>query len=132
MGLNPYPSEAEKPSRLAEAIEARQSRWQSGHIAVVIRPIGEQAPRLTVGDGGSAASFQFADDTFSVAGDVQYTAERADGEPLPGWLSFDPATRTFRVTEPSRAEPVRLRVRAENSSGVYARDHFTLKPGDAT
>ena len=131
MGLNPYPGAAESPARLAEAIEKRQSKWQQGQIGVVIRPIGEQSPRLSA-DEGEKPTFRFAEDTFSLAGNVRYEAQRAGGEPLPDWLRFDASKRTFHATSPSRAESVRLVVRAENGKGVFARDRFTLQPGDGT
>lgn len=127
MGLNPYPSEAETPARLAKAIENRQAQWQEGQIGVVIRPISKQNPQLS-GDDSRTPSFRFEEGTFSIAGDVRYSAERADGSPMPEWLEFNPDTRTFRATEPGQAEPVNIRVRAENANGVYARDYFTLQP----
>ena len=131
IGLDPYPRGPETPARLAEAIEERQQQWQQGHIGVVIRPISEQKPKLTVDEKG-VASFTFAEDTFSVEGDVAYTAKLANGEALPEWLGFDPDTRTFHAQDPSKAKPLTLRVKAEHNSGVYARDYFTLKPGGSS
>ena len=128
MGLDPYPAEAKTPARLAEAIEERQLQWQQGHIAAVVLPIDDQNPRLVADDQG-AASFRFAEDTFSVEGTVQYTAQLANGDALPEWLSFDPDTRTFRAEDSSNAEPVSLMVRAQHDSGVFARDFFTLQTG---
>lgn len=131
MGLNPYPTEAQTTAQLAEDIEARQQQWQEGHIAVVIRPISEQNPHLISNEQGTSA-FRFAENTFSVEGDVEYTARRANGDTLPEWLQFNPDTRTFRVTDASKAEPVALQVRAKNESGVYAQDYFTLKTESPT
>ena len=50
----------------------------------------------------TAWSYQVPAGAFTdVDGDVlSYSATRGDGDPLPGWLSFTPATRTFAGTPP--------------------------------
>ncbi|WP_198378974.1 putative Ig domain-containing protein, partial [Neoroseomonas rubea] len=58
---------------------------------------------------------------------LAYTATLADGSPLPAWLSFDPATRTFSGT-PGNTDVGTLAVRviATDGSGSSASDDFTL------
>ncbi|MFO1359056.1 putative Ig domain-containing protein [Plasticicumulans sp.] len=56
-------------------------------------------------------SFQFASGTFADvdAGDVlTYSATLANGDPLPTWLTFNAATRTFSGT-PANGDVDRLR-----------------------
>lgn len=130
IGLDPYPSDARTPQALATGLEMRQRAWERGWLAVVVTPIAQQEPRLTPDQAGAPATFRFAADTFSLAGDVSYRATLARGEPLPDWLRFEPSTRTFRLEDPDRAEPVRIRVEATNASGIRAADRFTLQPGD--
>ncbi|AWK89144.1 hypothetical protein DEW08_24430 (plasmid) [Azospirillum thermophilum] len=54
------------------------------------------------------------------AGDVlTFTATLADGRPLPSWLSFDPATLTFRGTPPAGTNgDVALLLRATDTAGA--------------
>ncbi|MDZ7788662.1 MAG: TolC family protein [Halofilum sp. (in: g-proteobacteria)] len=132
MGLDPYPHHADTPARLARAIETRQTLREQGWFGVVITPIADQDPRLEAADGADGPRFQISADTFSLAGDVEYSASRANGRPLPDWLAFNSATRTFRATAPAQAEPVELRVRARNEHGIRAWDRFVLQPGDAS
>ena len=60
---------------------------------VLLHPLADQQ----VNEGGSLR-YQFPSGSFYDAdGDqLSYTATLADGSPLPNWLIFDPATRTFR------------------------------------
>jgi Ca2+-binding RTX toxin-like protein len=52
---------------------------------------------------GTAWSFTIPLDAFTDPdGDpMVYTADLADGSPLPGWLAYDPETRTFQGTPPA-------------------------------
>jgi VCBS repeat-containing protein len=87
-------------------------------------------------EAGSAFSFTFAADTFADVdqGDVlAYTASLVNGQPLPDWLSFDPATRTFTGTPPggvgcdgTEAEELQIRVQATDLAGAGAFDDFAL------
>jgi hypothetical protein len=131
MGLDPYPRRASTPARLAAALETRRAAWEDGLIGVVARPIARQEPALAARTDADPV-FRFAEDTFSLEGDVTYTATRANGDPLPAWLSFDPATRTFTGQPPADTESVAIRVRAENGTGVYARDRFVLRTGETS
>lgn len=65
---------------------------------------------------------------FDADGDsLAYSAAAADGSALPGWLSFDGATRTFSGT-PSLANvgSFALRVQATDPFGAFATTTFTL------
>ncbi len=71
------------------------------------------------------------------AGDIlTYSATLADGGALPGWLAFDPASRTFSGTPPD-ASLLAVRVLATDPYGLVAQDVFELQvrlvlPIDAT
>ncbi len=58
---------------------------------------------------------------------LAYTATLASGAPLPAWLSFDPATRTFTGTpDDPEVGAITLRVRATDPQGLSAADDFVL------
>ncbi len=92
---------------------------------VIMHPI----PNQTATED-SAFSFQFSDTAFyDPDGDsLTYTATLDNGNPLPAWLSFDPATRTFSGT-PVNADvgTLSITVRASDpNGGVYATDTFDI------
>ena len=73
-------------------------------------------------------SFQFPENTFTDAEDdaLVYTATLANGDPLPGTLTFDPVTRTFSGTPPQNFNgPLEIRVTASDNTNS-ASDTFTL------
>ncbi|MDH4583800.1 tandem-95 repeat protein, partial [Pseudomonas sp. BN415] len=82
---------------------------------------------------GSPFSFTVAGNAFTdVDGDaLSYSASLADGSPLPGWLSFDTATRTFSGT-PAAGDigSLSVRVTATDSGNVNVSDVFTLSIGN--
>jgi hypothetical protein len=66
------------------------------HSALILNyPIANQ-----ILEANQPYSFTFAADTFiDIDGDpLTYTAQQADGEPLPDWLVFTPETRTLKGT----------------------------------
>jgi Ca2+-binding RTX toxin-like protein len=75
--------------------------------------------------------FQFAADAFAdVDGSaaLTYTAALGNGAPLPHWLTFDGATRTFSGTPPRDGvfnQAIQLKVTASDSLAT-ASDAFTL------
>ncbi len=79
----------------------------------------------------SAFNFQFASNTFSDAdiGDVlTYTATLDNGDPLPTWLSFNAATRTFSGT-PTNADVGTLSIKVtadDGNGGTLPSDTFDL------
>jgi uncharacterized delta-60 repeat protein len=54
------------------------------------------------------------------------TATQADGSPLPSWLTFDPATRTFSGTAPERSPNVQIRLVATDPGGLCVEDEFEI------
>jgi large repetitive protein len=71
-------------------------------------------PANTFGDGDLSVSFT-------------YTAELADGNALPGWLSFDSATRTFSGT-PANGDVgiISVKVIADDGAGATVSDTFDI------
>src|SRR2546430_6546780 len=88
----------------------------------VANPIADQAATEA-----GAWSFPFAANTFSDpdADALAYTATLGDGSALPGWLSFNAATRTFSGTPPQGTVPIALKVTASDGA-VTVSDTFTL------
>ncbi len=79
--------------------------------------------------GFEVFNFQFSATAFNDPdGDnLSYQAERAGGGPLPAWLSFNPATRTFSGTPGAGdAGSVDISVKATDPSAAAATDTFTL------
>ncbi len=79
---------------------------------------------------GDTFTYDIAADTFSDidAGDtLSYTATLANGDPLPGWLTFDPATRRFAGEVPmDAAGEYDISVVVTDRSGATASDRFHL------
>ncbi|MFK0087405.1 putative Ig domain-containing protein, partial [Pseudomonas sp. NPDC090755] len=71
----------------------------------------------------------FAD--VDVGDSLVYSASLANGNPLPGWLSFDPTSRTFSGT-PGNADvgSLSLKVTATDGSGAKVSSSFTLAIGN--
>jgi phage-related protein len=71
---------------------------------------------------------------------LTYAATQQNGQPLPDWLTFNAATRTFSGTAPATAQTVDIKVTATDSSGLSASEIFaatvtaasTTKPGITT
>ena len=51
---------------------------------------------------------------------LTYAATQADGSPLPAWLTFEAATRTFSGTPPSGSPDFNVRLTATDPSGLSA------------
>ena len=77
---------------------------------------------------GRAGSFTLAATTFTdpQGGPLTYTATQANGQPLPSWLSFNAATRTFTGTPPTNATNVSVNVTAVDSYGLATTETFAL------
>ena len=75
---------------------------------------------------GTAFSYEFPATTFNDADSdtLTYTATLADDTPLPAWLSFSAATRTFSGT-PTAAETVSVKVTASDASDSVS-DSFDI------
>ena len=61
---------------------------------------------------------------------LTWSATLADGSPLPAWLSFDPATRSFSGNPPNGVPALELRVIADDGHGGTVSDSFALSLGD--
>ena len=84
-------------------------------------------PDQTAPQGG-AFSYAFASNAFTDpdAGDtLTYSATLADGSPLPSWLSFNAATRTFSGT-PSTLGAISVRVTAKDTGNLTISDTFDI------
>lgn len=70
---------------------------------------------------GAPFSYQFSSNTFTDGdGDtLSYTATRANGDPLPDWLSFDSGSRTFSGSPPN-AETLQVKVVANDGTETVA------------
>ncbi|HXT33782.1 MAG TPA: calcium-binding protein, partial [Vicinamibacterales bacterium] len=97
----------------------------SNHTPFVASPIADQSATENAGFSFAVPAGTFADPD---AGDVlTLSARLASGEPLPAWLSFDPATGTFSGTPPfGTAGSVSIEVIATDSGGLTAGDQFDI------
>lgn len=95
-----------------------------GETVVVARPIGEVVQTGRV-------SFAIPVDSFAVTradAQVSLTATRADGQPLPAWLVFNPATGRFEGTPPpGETGTVEIKVSAKDASGAEAAQVFRIQ-----
>lgn len=107
-------------------------------VLMQITPVND-APSLAVAVDDQSATegqlftFEVPSGTFTdVDSDtLSYSATLADGSPLPSWLTFTPATRTFSGTPPSDA-PSCLEIKVIASDGsLSASDIFKLDIADA-
>jgi uncharacterized repeat protein (TIGR02059 family) len=98
-------------------------------VPTIARPIADQA---VIED--QPFSFQIAPDSFADvdAGDtIIYAATLANGDPLPAWLSFDPATRTFSGT-PANGDvgTLTVRVTVTDRADAAVSDTFAITVHD--
>jgi VCBS repeat-containing protein len=92
---------------------------------VLVTPIADRSV-----DGCEPFSFALPADAFTDvdAGDLLgYSATLASGDPLPSWLAFDPATRTFTGdASGTDAATLSIRISATDTQGASAFDSFDL------
>ena len=90
----------------------------------VANPISDQTATV-----GTAFSYQFPENTFSDADSdaLSYAATQGDDSPLPTWLAFDDATRTFSGT-PQAADvgTLNVKVTADDDNGGMISDVFDI------
>lgn len=83
----------------------------------------------SVNEGG-ALNYTFASNTFNDAEGqtLTYTATLSSGAALPGWITFNPATRAFTGTAPAVTanEVLTVRVTATDSFGGSVAGTFTI------
>jgi hypothetical protein len=98
--------------------------------AVNAAPTLQNALVNQTGNEGSALSYTFALNTFNdpEAAPLTYTASLDGGEPLPAWITFNPATRAFTGTRPAITETtvITVRVTAADIYGRTASGTFTI------
>ena len=91
----------------------------------VTAPIADQAATED-----TAFSYQVPEGTFDdldAADTLSYTATLADGSPLPAWLSFDPASRTFSGTpDNGDVADISVSVTATDDQGASVTDTFEI------
>jgi hypothetical protein len=85
--------------------------------------------------GSGLKSFTFADNVFAdadLSDTLTYSATLDNGDPLPGWLHLDPATRTFSG-DPDAADegPHNIKVTANDSHGGTVSDIFVITVSNA-
>lgn len=84
---------------------------------------------------GEALLYAFGTDVFTdpVGGALTYRASLPNGDPLPGWLTFNPTTRTFSGT-PSESDgsSFTVQVFARNQVGLEASVSFSITAKGST
>ena len=107
--------------------------WTSLAVAVVASGQVASPPVLTAQTaaqtwlGGEAVSLALPVGTFTdpQGQNLTYRAVLANGQVLPGWLSFNAATDTFSGTAPTTAQTLSIVVTATDVSGLSATDAFS-------
>jgi uncharacterized delta-60 repeat protein len=81
-----------------------------------------RAEQRIVANEGASFSYTVPADLFGDPdGDaLEYTAAQSDGSALPGWLFFEPATRSLNGTAPPGSPDVHVRVIATDPGGLSA------------
>jgi hypothetical protein len=76
---------------------------------------------------GSAISLTLPSNTFTdpQGEGLAYTATQSNGQPLPSWLTFNPATDSFAGTAPGSATALTIKVTATDTSGLAGSESFT-------
>lgn len=121
------------PDSFTYTVSDGQGGTDTATVSLTISPVND-APVLAAAIGDQISpedalwQFTVPADTFAdVDGDVlTLSATLADGTPLPGWLTFDAATRTFSGTPPQDFNgEIQLKVTASDGS-LTASDAFKL------
>ena len=102
-------------------------------VTVVAAPVLKLQTAAQNWAEGQAISLTLPGTTFSdpQGQTLTYTATQANGQALPSWLVFHPATESFTGTAPSTAQSLSVKVTATDSSGLSASETIaaTVKPG---
>jgi hypothetical protein len=108
--------------------------WSSLAVAVVASSQVVASPPVLASPtaaqtwlGGKAVSLALPVGTFTdpQGQNLTYRAALANGQVLPGWLSFNAATDTFSGTAPTTAQALRIVVTATDGGGLSATDAFS-------
>ena len=92
-------------------------------------PIADQRAALN-----APFTFQVPADTFAdidTDDTLTLSATLANGSPLPAWLHFDPATRTFSGNAPAGSPSIDVKVTATDLAGASVSDTFALAVNQA-
>ncbi|NGZ07105.1 MAG: tandem-95 repeat protein [Magnetococcales bacterium] len=86
-----------------------------------------------VWSGSGSKNFQVPSATFTDADQdtLTYSATLANGSALPGWLTFNPATRTFAGNPAVNTQPLNLRVTARDGNNASVSSTFALSFSNA-
>ena len=89
--------------------------------------LNHQIPNQFI-DSTQSFNYTFPDSTFiddDGNNTLTYSATLSNGNPLPAWLSFDPATRTFSGT-PTETININVKVKAVDSANANASCTFSI------
>jgi hypothetical protein len=105
-------------------------------VAAPSPPVVSTPTAAQVWAGGQHVSLTLAANTFKDPSGETLTlaATQSNGQALPGWLSFNPATDSFSGTAPVTAQTIGLQVTATDTSGLSVADVFQVSvtaPGPA-
>ena len=111
-------------------VDVTLSAGTTGGILVDNPPAVQNALADQFADEDQLFSFQVPEDAFAdvdTGDSLSYTATLGNGNPLPGWLSFDAATRTFNGTPLNEnVGTISVKVTATDSSSASANDIFDI------
>ena len=114
---------------VVESFAVRAAGGASTEVQVVIEGANDAPALLAPIADRRGSPFTLPEATFGdVDGDtLAWSARLLGGQPLPAWLGFDPATRTFSGFPPgAQPETLKILVMATDPSGGSAQDDFTL------
>lgn len=101
----------------------------SGPALMALTPLGERTL-----DSSQAFSFSLPPGTFThtdPSARVTVEVQQANGQPLPGWIRFDPQTGTLRGEPPPGFEgTINVNVIARDNNGRVANNPLRLRIGD--
>jgi hypothetical protein len=105
------------PTRLRESDQVVQSDMKA-------RPLSLSQVLNAIAEGGSSDG-----DRGSSPGTTVETLRMvmADGSPLPGWIAFDPVTKTLSAQDiPEGTEPLKVKLQALNAGAVLGESEITI------
>lgn len=103
-------------------------------LTVTINGVDDAPTSVAIGNQEATYSLPFAftapafPDVDNAANQITYAATLTNGDPLPTWLTFDPATHAFSGTPPVAAfgSDLSIRVTATDPANLSASSDFTL------
>lgn len=92
-------------------------------VAEDLLAVANAIPNQT-GTNGQPFTYTIPANTFSGGAENTLTAVKGDGSALPGWMSFDPATRVLSGTAATSTTAVRIT--AKSRGGQVISDEFNV------